>query len=422
MNTPAVHRCGVVLFDDVALRQTKRGVRRTPGTAAPMRRIGGDGWASIDGGTPFRVKGVTDLASDVWWLTNLEFSDFFTSQLSRHPNAFPSSFLRTELKAVAEEIGASIDLVSQDQSCQALSTVFSRVVSLAVATLGVQIGVGRDKTLAEYIGARVINKHKIQDDLNLALKHAYQPQTICMQTKTPRDWRAVALRRPRYLHAMEVLSSPVPGEFQWQYISQSVLPSDPVARIDWCLAQSIPVLANVRVRQRRHPLASLVSFQGGAKDERSWVCQPELLWLSEYADIEVIGVFVCSAGFTEQDELQTFPSLGLMSFSSYSLGLLAESLWVSMASPRFGVPDKMYAPRAVWYRAVDRLLMFIAASQLQQEGFHVSSYGAGAIWVTYPAGAANDLTEVANRAGLDIPVSFHVNSKTENALLEDENV
>lgn len=401
---------GVVLFSDVLLNKGRN-----------RKRLPTDGWASINGGPSRRIASITELESNVKWLTNLGFEDFYENQLGRNPNLFPSDFLRTDIKSVAADIGASADQLSADKASAVLSTVFKRVMDIAIDRLQINLNVRTpNKTLHDYIAARTVNKYELPDEINTALKHAYQASTQCV-TRANVGWKYAMLRKPRYQHAIDVLSTPVPSEYRWVYVNDDKMPVSGAKRIDWCVANELPVLANVKVTpHRRGDLNVIISYNSGASVERAWLSQPELLWVSLFCDVEVVGAFVCEAGFEHQKEIDTFPSLGDFSYGSYSLGLLCENLWVSLASPRTKVTRKFYPPRAVWYRSADRVEVFKAASRLHRTGFQVSGYGYGSVWLNYPPGATKDLIDVATEIGLDVPVSKFFELRNETRLIRDE--
>jgi len=404
-------RCGVVLFDDV--------FRKTTGA---RKRASTDGWASIDGLPAKRIVSISELDSDVKWWTNFDFTDFNAHYLSRHPNIFFSGFLRSELKSISQDIGCGVEMEAADRSVQMLSTLFSRVMRFSVKTLGINLesgGVGV-KTLSDFISARTVSKNKLGDELNAAMTKAYQAWTSTTQ-RLPKDWKGALLRRPRYAHAIDVLSSPVPSEHRWKYINSARLPADAGQRVEWCINCDLPILANVIVKPRRGDFSHIISYNAGATTSRDWVCQPELLLLTQFCDIEIIGVFVCEAGFEHQKEIDSFPSLGDFSQASYTLGLVAENFWVAMGNPRVAsTGKKYYIPRAVWYRAMDRISMFMSAASLHSKGFQVSGYGNGSVMVCYPAGATEDLIAVSNELGLDIPVTKFSEVRTEVRLDSDE--
>lgn len=401
---------GVVLFNDVILKKGKDR-KRTPG----------EGWASIDGGEARRVNGITEVESNVKWLTNLDYIDFYANGLGKNKNLFYSGFLRTDLKSVADDIGSGVELMSADKAASLLSTVFKRVMELAVSRFKVSFDNQDAGSLSEFIAARRVNKYEIPDEINSALKHAYQTSTQCVG-RANRDWKFAMLRKPRYQHTVDVLSTPVPSEFRWVYVNNDRMPAAGPRRVDWCISNELPVLANVKVTPRRGgELNNIISYNSGAAVERAWLSQPELLWMSLFCDVEVIGAFICEAGFEHQVEIDTFPTLGDFSHASYSLGLLCENFWVSMASPRSNWKgQRFYPPRAIWYRSIDRIESFKAASRLHQEGFQVSGYGHGSVWLNYPSGAARDLVDLATEMEWDVPVSKYFEQRNETRLIKDE--
>jgi len=402
-------RFGVVLFDDVS-RKIAKG----------RERSSKEGWASIDGAPSRRITDISELESNAKWLTNLGYEDFFGNLLGRNPNLYPSYFLRTDLKAIADDVGANLENLAADKSAQALSTVFNRVMYLAMRVPGVQLESSSEKTLADILSGRVKNKYRLPDELNEAMKHAYQTTTQCMQ-RFPKDWKSVTLRVPRYQHAIDILETAVPSEYRWVYLYHARMPADATARLDWCIANPLPVLANVIVKPQRGEFSTVISYGSGVNVERTWVSQIELLWLSQFCDVEVVGAFVCEAGYEQQKELESFPDLGEFSHSAYSLGLLAESYWVSMANPRTTqLNQKLFPPRAIWYRSLDRFSMFLKAVNLHSAGFHIVGYGVGSIWLNYPIGATDDLIEAAGEFDLDVPVSKFAELRTEKRLEADE--
>jgi len=405
-------RYGVVLFDD-AFRK---------GRVAKMRAAT-NGFASIEGGKARRIKSVTELESDVRWLTNFGFQDFNGNLLGRHPNLYSAGFLRIDLAQLSDEIGAGAEQLPVDAAAEALSGLFSRVMQLATSLLQVDlakpIAAGITKTLCEFINARTVNRNVPPDEINSAMEHSFQTWNACM-SKFPTDWKSVTLRRPRYLHAIDILTTPVPSERRWTYLQGQRLPSLNADRIEWCLGNELPVLANIVVRGRRGGFADLISYSSGSSLPRTWASQPELLLLSQYCDVEVLGAFVCEGGFEHQAELDSFPSLGDFSLASTSLGILAENFWVAMASPRIQKGRKFYPPRAIWYRAMDRVLMFMRAAELHRNQFKIFGYGTGSVIAYYPSGATQDMVALATELGLDVPVSKYAELRTEVRLGADE--
>lgn len=402
---------GVVLFDEV-VQNRKSGKNNE-------QRVLTEGWAAIEGDAAVRFQRVTELPNDVHWLTNLSFGDFWRSQLAAHPNFYPSSFLRTDFPAVCDDVGVGLEYTQPEQTATLMAIYFGRVMWLA-KSIGVDPATSREKALAKMISERTVNKYKLPDALNAALETAYQTQTKVITKRQGKGHQAITLRRPRYEHALEMLHSPVPSEYNWEYLNHERLPA-PDKAVDWCLANELPVLANVVVKPDRGVMSDVLSYGSGAGVARSWISQPELLFVSQYAQVDVIGAFVCADGYQAQPELEKIPELGAFSHSSYALGLFMENFFISMASPRvMGQQATYYAPRSIWYRAYDRFQMFLKAMALTAEKFPVSGYGVGSVWLSYPPGATEDLFELAGTLNLDISCGAWQRFRTERRLGQDE--
>src|SRR5690606_21856421 len=197
------------------------------------KRASTDGWVSIEGQPAKRIVSVSELESDVKWWTNFDFTDFNANFLGRHPNIFFSGFLRTEFKSISQDIGCGVELLAADHAAQMMSIVFSRVMGLATQHLGVKLeggGLGV-KTLCDFIANRTVSKNKMPDELNSAMQHAYQVWSSVTQ-RMPKDWKSATLRKSRYEHALEILSTPVPSEHRWKYVNSARLPVNNTDRID----------------------------------------------------------------------------------------------------------------------------------------------------------------------------------------------
>jgi hypothetical protein len=404
---------GVVLFDDAV---------KGSGGAVARHRTSTEGWAAIEGEAPRRILSTSELRSDVRWYTNFDWVQFNQHLLSRNPNLYFNGFLRTEFKTVAAEIGAGYEQMGANETAQHMATVFGRIMRMAVKDLKLDLNAPLGpgiKTLSDMLLGKPSPKHKMPPEISLALQHAYQVWLV-LSRNMPQQWKSVTLRRPRYQHARDVLSTPVPSQNRWCYVDDARLPQNSAERLDWCLGHELPVVVNAIVRGGRDEVSAFLNINSGASVPRSWICQPELLMLSQFSDIEIIGAFVCEGGFELQPEVDNFPSLGDFSLASYSLGLLCENFWVSMASPRTIVQKKAYPPRAIWYRAMDRILLFPAAVKLQKAGFQITGYGSGQILMSYPPGSTTEMIAAAAELGLDVPLNKYAELNTEKRLEADE--
>lgn len=361
----------------------------------------GPGWASIGGEQAFRIRSTGDLKSDVQWLTSLNYDKFSQSGFSNHPTLRSSGFLRTELNALKEEFGCESRHMKTSESTEFISEIFSRIMYLAKHNFGIQQST--NTTLARDIREVLMPPDEgISDEMDEALKHAWQPYARCERNPKRQKTKAVTFRRSRYQHAKDVISVPVPGE-RWEFISSKSLPKNDV--ISWILKQDRPCLIRGALDQVPPEMSPLVSFGGGSAHVRSWISHPELLLLSQHCKLSVDAIFMADE-YVPISTKKKLPVVDGLSELSISLGILSENYWVGLSMqqpPKFG--DYVLTPRAVWMRACDRSHMFMPAMQLHLAGFHVQSYGVGSVTVSVPFGQLQKVIEVAGDAELMPPIS-----------------
>jgi hypothetical protein len=65
----------------------------------------GNGWASIEGGSAYRIKNSGDLSNEVKWLTNLSQDVFWKTGVAKQTKLKYSGYLRTEVGQIMKELG-----------------------------------------------------------------------------------------------------------------------------------------------------------------------------------------------------------------------------------------------------------------------------------------------------------------------------
>lgn len=88
-------------------------------------------WASIGGGQARRVQSIHDLPSDVLWLTNLTYNNFYRAGLQRHPNFRNEGWLRTLFNQLVAELGIDLNNVSPDITVSTIAAIAQRTVAVA---------------------------------------------------------------------------------------------------------------------------------------------------------------------------------------------------------------------------------------------------------------------------------------------------
>lgn len=372
-------RCGCVLFDE----------------ARPE-----SGWASIEGDIPFRVNGVGDLRSDVLWWTSLEYSAFYQAGLSRTNNLRNAEFLRSSMSMLREELGLTSRFLPADKAVMALSEVFSRVMNLAEQNYG--LTQSSNQKFSEDLRALLIPADQpVSDVVDTACHLAFQTFTKCAKNPSRTRTRSLLFKRNRYLHATDVMATPIPGA-QFEYIEKSKLPPKE-RRVDWVIEQGRPAIVECAITRVDQDFANVIAF-----DARRWLSHPEIVALSQFARIDISSVIL----FNEYQRIETRheapqvePGLGML---SVSIGLLAENFWVGLASPQYmkhNPANKLHSPRATWMRASDRAHTMLRAMRVHQKGVQVSSYSVGSVTIDVPNGNLQDVIDIAAAADLFPPMS-----------------
>lgn len=348
------------------------------------------GFASIAGEPATNVRQPEDLANNVIWLTNADFTTFRSLGHQTVHNLRGNEFLRTRLDQIAADLGISLLGEYAHTSAPVLSTVVSRMVSLIAAGYEWKPGeLANADSLYLNIKSRFPKDQYITNNpgLERALWAAYQPDSVVTKPHFNPNSIFLTLRVNRLAHARAVMNCPVPDD-AWEYVHENKLPPSQRERLAMCLESDRPVLAEVELDMSRadSEYAQLAAFgkkTASRMELRKWVSHPELVWLTKVSPLLIRSVYL-SAGYRPlheklrmPDVLTSDPLLRL----SYSAGLLAENHWVALATDEYhkGMRKKVLTSRAVWLRAADRAQCFALARRAHDRGLFVTGYGAGGI-------------------------------------------
>lgn len=376
----------------------------------------GSGWASVRGKEAFRVRGTGDLASDIFWWTNLKMEVFnqfglASARLKR------TDYLRPRMDQLHTELGLLAFRMPAARVVEITSEIFDRVLRLAGEHYGLEKPVSG--TLAEDLYPELVQEDRsITQDIDKALENSYQSWASC-EGNNPHGSSMVTFRRPRIQHALDVLATPVPGE-QWEFVDDAALPPQN-KRLDWLVTQARPALVKASVKSIDHEVAQIVAFGsggGGAPKLRAWLSHPELLALSKFAKLKIEAAFL-GTEYAPHPVRRTLATGGVFGTLSISMGILAENYWQSLANPRaykrFS-KEKVYSPRAVWYAASDRFYMMLPALMLHGSNFAVRGYGKGTVILAVQRGALNEARACAAAAGLSAPLHIGEDIAVQTAL------
>lgn len=385
---PPSPQFGVLLFDDPTLASRSR-----------------DGWASVAGEPATRHQGVPDLDSDIIWITNAEFAAAREHGLGNIHNVRGSTFLSSSIKAISDDLRRSSFEVNMDVATRTIGSIIDRTCRTSHQMYRVP-DLFSGYTLAQGIQRAVFPEGDLPPaDLAYALKSAYQKSSMC---DNGRAWMEnphyFKVRLGRIEHATDVLSGAVP-DGPVEYISGSKL------RItDAEFYADKPVLAKVAVSKVDPKIAPIIAFGSSYSRQRmlrEWVAAPELAMLCQYAKVVVKGIYQWERWGALPDvqrlpgELTAEPLFSL----SYSAGLMAENHLAATLAPT-KPKEQIYSPRAVFLAARDRVLSFMLARSIFEEGFTVTNYGMGAASVKVQKGSLSAFDDFVRQGRFAFPLAI----------------
>lgn len=379
----------------------------------------GEGWASIEGKKAIRIKSAGDLSSEVKWLTNLSQDVLWKSALVKQSKLKHSGYLRTEVFQIMKEIGMLPPKKPIVEVCETLSEIFTKVMKLAIEFYDLKSF--NEKDLSMEIRNNIFPEdNSISIHVDEALVRSYQDLVICEKPILKEKMMYISLKRPRYFHAKNILDTSIPllGK-DWEFFSEDQMPPTTEGKLDFLMKKEKPFIAKIAIHSFIDPdninvdLSKLLNLgeakgEGGKSKERNWVCQPEILYLSKFASLDISAAFVAE-GYQDLGRKTHLPYLGELSDFSYSLGLLAENVWIGLASRSINSQKRsksLVSPRACWLKAADRFMTLTSAMMLSSAGFIVSSYGYGGVTVIVEENKLPQLIEIAPHAGLCVPMNI----------------
>lgn len=384
-----------------------------------MVPLPGSGWASIEGKKAFRISSTADLSAEVKWLTNISKEVFWKTGLVKQSKLKPSNYLRTEVTQIMKEIGITIPMVSVVSVCEALSSLFAKIMKLGIEYYGIKDFIQKD--LATEIKETLVKEDKsLSIYVDEALLRSYQDIVVCNHNKINKPVKYITLKRPRYFHANQVLETKIPNsEKDWSFVGAEDMPESTKDKLKFLMAMKKPFLAKVEIKSFLETpninldMAKLLNLgeaigEGGKKKERNWVCQPEILYLSQFADIEISAAFVAKEYVDLNDNIG-LPYLGELSDISYSLGILSECVWIGLSARSVNKKTSsksLVSPRACWLKSADRFWTLESAMKLSAAGFEVHTYGYGGVTVIIEDDKISQLIDFAPHAGLVVPMSL----------------
>lgn len=371
------------------------------------------GWASIDGGDPFWFRTHTDLPTDIVFVTNGDWAESVSSGKKQVPNLRLLTYFRSSVKAIMGDLAVEPNRVTFPVSAQILSSVFSQTMKYAAGAYS--LTVPPPTSLSETIANRLVygNDAEVAKmlpiDLVAALSAAYQKDSNCL-TRWVQNSSLVTIRRNRVRHAYELMDAWYPGE-AWERVEGTRLPKKQAERMKFCLELDVPVLAKVSLTRMNSEISNLMAYgvtlgmnpAVGAR-QRLWMSHPELVWMSEYASVQIDEIYVGNE-YRKLPAVLQMPKMfddRMAAPLSYSAGLIAESHWAGLSTENW--KTKFAPPRAVWMRSLDRATCYSMAKAFHDEHFVVQGYGYGGVTIRCPDYDIDRLGDFVTNAGFPFPV------------------
>lgn len=372
---PRMPKVGVVVFDN------------------SRDMMGSGGWACLPEGNSFRIRQPSDLPNDCIFVSTVDGMDF-RRRLGKFRNLRPSGWMHSSLKHVGADLGLPIDGEGRfgavsDVVAPKLSKVAHRTALIAAQVYGwtdpAQMLVSEN--LYEDILRSLVPPPPVRSFMKPALLSAYQSYS------SP-DWSddlmsdsiSVTLRLNRLTHAKNIMATKVP-DGSWTLVDSGMRLEDALDPSGPCLVEAVVETSDIDPS-----ISSLIAFgaQPGRRNMlRSWMCQRELQWVSQYAKVHIMRAYraASSASLPERVQLPEVLMCDPAFELSLSAGLVAESHWAALCNPIYvpKAPDKKeVSPWGVWLRATDRAISFNLAMAAFKAGFHVFGYGNGSVVLRLP--------------------------------------
>ncbi len=372
-------QAGVVLFDNDGTSET--------------------GWACLAGGRPFRVRSAFTLPSDVVWWSNAPYRST-ANRLPRHVRH--ADYLKVPIGRAMAELGQIGE--RPEDAVGVVAGILSNTLRMLALVSPSDPDVGLSEPyLYHELEAITANAPLIPDAILRKISaSAWEPWT---QITNDRPEDTLTFRQPRLSYALSLLDSDVPAEdVAWKHPPAG----DPLDHIRRTLAPCFAEFSIDRAMPGPSRLFGLgASGRRGGNVQKTLASHPELLALSNFADLKVRGVWSGNS----YRKLHEFVPGTILDFLhspdaqfSWSLSVIADSVVRAIMAPRTapGRGRRAMTWRGFWLRGADKVNMFALAMQVQRAGYLPASYGYGWLRVRRPDNASSmaGLLSTALRLGL----------------------
>lgn len=384
-----------------------------------------NGWASIAGEEPVRISGSRELRTDVLWVTNLPYDKYKKMNFITSPHIYDTQFFRTSLAQISKDLGIEGD---EETLSKIASMIFTKIATKGNTHFDVDLstpGYRYHKLLSYRLIPEFARRRptgRFSGDIFESIQNSTQANQAMSGVQKPNGSSAVNFGFPRLPYAKWILSQKYPSGSKWTEIKQKndsaiigfedgrqIRGTKAVLERLGTLGEKNAVFLRVNVQsmdpfyQRFASFGASGQFGPSANQKhRRWACLPEVLELSKYSKVEIMGGYMTP--YHEGPVIDTASLLG--SGMSYAHGLFAENVWAALCSPISTQTGPTETVIGSYMRAYDRIACGRAASHFAKSGFIVGSYSMGRLIVFVRPGEEIQAGRAAFETGLLPPISF----------------
>lgn len=367
-------------------------------------------YACQAGHSPFSFSSVSELSSQVLWVTNARLDTLIEYGLNRNPKIAHEGYFRTRLAQVIQELGLG------DLEPPRLASMLANIMSNAAVLVRKQLGMLQFPTngIVQAVGQLygTAEAHETTDLYRVA-ERSSQRFTSAERSRRMQNAEVFSFWEPRYEYAQRMLTRKLPTE-GLQQVPPTSLPNggmDAFEVSEWAQQLNLPVFAQIQIHSLDEGVGRLINHGAGAaelggnyqaRNFREWCALPELAYLAQSGEVEVKRVLAAPGWHDHGLRVLDTPSAQV----SYSYGIVSENLWCGlMRQPSgFGRISKTLA--TAWLQACDRMEMLRKAEKLSALGFEIINFGSGRITVACPPSIYQLVPQAAMENGLLYPASL----------------
>lgn len=380
------------------------------------------GWACIYNKEPFEISGAGDLATDVYWWLNISPRTSANHRLFRTPSLLHSRYFRLDMKSICIELGISEK--SRKEKVFMLVNIAHNIFFLASSKY--KYSRPPYESLAAGLSQTINLNHNDKDEkLKDYILSSVQTYTQCQIAGYDPNRKFVALVLDRLEHAEYIFSQKLPlGQFS--DISDLKIPMPPESdRVKWIIKSDVSAIVECSLNKINPAYNSLINYGSGAGlsssggigngavslNNRRYISLPELKALSLLVGEIDIGRIIVDP--SDRSHIYRLPFSSDKYRLSYSAGIFAENLWVSLGkdpSDRRGRTNRL-SPITAWIHAMDRMRCLSHAAAAKEAGFQVVSYGYGRVILAVDESETEELIKFSIENHMIPPVGFGKNTK-----------